>query len=100
MKTFRQDLLGEFIEKSPDANLDYANKWADWLVNGDAISTSEWSAEAGVTLTIPRVVGKTTSVFIDGGVAGNYYKVTNLMLTVEGRRVSTSFRVLVTDSPS
>ena len=75
---FRTDRLGAFIDKDPDATLDYSMDWSDWLAQGDALATQEWrvSTIAGdaspmsVTSSSLNGVTATTTAIVTGGTAG------------------------------
>jgi hypothetical protein len=68
--------------KDPEATLDYGFDWGPWL-QADTIATSNWSADAGITL-VPAsdtFTDTTTAVFISGGTAGQSYDVINTITT-------------------
>lgn len=70
--------------KDPDAVLDFRINWAEWL-GSDAISTSTWIADAGVTVEAHSATGKVTTVWLSGGLHGRRYHVTNRIVTEGGR---------------
>jgi hypothetical protein len=79
--------VAETFEKDPNARLDFAVSWTDWL-GTDTISTSTWTADAGITIEstpAPSLDGAKTVVWLSGGTAGQSYQVTNRITTAAGR---------------
>lgn len=74
-----------FTLKDPNAVLDYAIDWTNWLVGGDVISTSTWLAPSALTIINSTFTGGTTVVFLSGGTAGEVYNVTNRIITAANR---------------
>lgn len=84
------------FEKDPDSKLDYGFDWTDWLMEGDTISTSTWAVDdSDLVDSTPTNSSTGTSVWLDGGVAGTTYKVTNSIVTAQGREEDRSFYVRV-----
>lgn len=82
--------------KDPDATLDYSYDWSPWL-NGDEINSSNWTAEAGITL-VPAsqsFTTTTTRVFVSGGTVGQNYTLTNTITTVGSRTDERSIEIRV-----
>lgn len=96
MTGFDTDSQGDFIVKDPDADLDYAIDWADWLA-GDAINTATWTVDTGLTKHNQVVTGTITTVWLSGGNAGQVYWVSCRIVTsnVIPRTEDRSFRVKV-----
>jgi len=68
-------------DKAPRAKLDYGFDWTLWL-DGDAILTSTWVLDQGLTRPQPDTFTSTRStVWLGGGVAGSSYKCTNYITT-------------------
>jgi hypothetical protein len=82
--------------KDPDETLDYPIDWADFL-GSDTISTSAWTAAAGITVSSESSTNTTTTAFFSGGTAGISYLVTNRITTAGGRSVDRSFLLRVID---
>ena len=99
---FRTDRLGAFIDKDPDATLDYSMDWSDWLAQGDALATQEWrvSTIAGdaspmsVTSSSLNGVTATTTAIVTGGTAGNTYTLTCKVTTDGGLTDERYFRII------
>ena len=86
------------IDKDPDAVLDYSIDWTNWLETADALSTSAWVAETGLTVDAspaPSILGGVTTVWLSGGSAGQKYEVTNSIVTTGGRADDRTFVVNV-----
>ena len=100
---FRSDRTGSYIDKDPDAYLDYSIDWSDWMPNGDTIATSTWSIEtiagdANPMTTDQNTLNPSTSiatVYLDAGSAGNNYTITNTITTTNGLTDERFFRVFV-----
>jgi hypothetical protein len=73
------------FEKDSGAELDYAIDWSKWLVS-DTISSSEWSVPTGLQSNNSSFTDLGTVVWLEGGTVGELYKVTNTIVTVDGRR--------------
>jgi len=76
--------MGNTFDKDSNAELDYTIDWGAWLGN-DAISTSSWTAEDGLTVGVSTFNTTTTTVWLLGGTAGEEYRVTNRIATVGSR---------------
>lgn len=71
--------------KDPDAVLDYHLDWARWL-DGDSLVSSTWTAEpAGITIDSHGLEGDLATVWLTGGTVGQAYRVTNHIVTAQGR---------------
>jgi len=73
-------------EKDPQAQKDYQVSWADWLADGEEISSFEVTVPTG--LTQPQAATNTTSVvtfWLAGGTAGVNYTVWVKAATNAGR---------------
>lgn len=81
--------------KDPSAKLDYTIDWAQWL-RTDTLATSAWtSSPAGLTLSNEGRSQADTVVWIDGGVNGTTYTITNTITTTNGRRDERSFQLTI-----
>lgn len=85
--------------KDPEATLDYSVDWgADYLA-GDVLTESSWTvspAEAGgVSIVSSRFDLLQSTVEVSGGVAGRIYRLTNHVVTAEGREDSRSIMLRV-----
>jgi len=85
MKKFLNDGNFPWMEKDPDAVLDYVADWANWL-KGDTISTSSWTTENdGITIDSDSNTTTIATVWLSSGTEGTDYKVVNRIVTTAGR---------------
>lgn len=90
----------ETFVKDPQEVLDYGFDWNDtddpWLETGDTVSTSTWSIQpAGLTEDSNSKTDTTTMIWLSGGTVGSKYKVSNRIVTADGRTAERSFYVKV-----
>lgn len=71
-------------KKDPAEKLDYGFDWATEL-GVDTISTSQWTADAGVTLSGSDSTSTSSEIWVEGGTAGSTYRVINTIVTAAGR---------------
>ncbi len=79
----------------PDETLDYSCDWTDFLEDAgsptDAIQISTWSVTpSGPTLSGERLDGNLASVFASGAVLGRVYRLSNRVVTLQGRTAERS----------
>lgn len=91
---------GWWVEKDPDAVLDYELNWdatGQSVLDGDTIDTSTWIVEAGLTKASESNTTTTAKVWLSGGTEGTTYRVTNRIETAGGRVLDQSFDVRVAE---
>ncbi|OGC95818.1 MAG: hypothetical protein A2W25_15190 [candidate division Zixibacteria bacterium RBG_16_53_22] len=76
--------------KDPSAVKDYGFDWSPWMSSGDTISSSTFSADT-LAVTSSSISSHTTICFIGSGSAGGNHKVTNRIVTAQGRTDERSF---------
>ncbi len=76
--------MAQKATKDPSAKLDFGFDWAAWL-GTDTITASTWTADTGLTLTGATFNATTTTVWVEGGVAGDKLSATNRITTTAGR---------------
>lgn len=85
--------------KDPGDRKDYTIDWrAELAAHGnDAISSSTWTVETGLTQATPAPssAGGLTTIWLSGGALDQDYTVTNTVSTTGGRILERSFEVLV-----
>lgn len=87
-----------FIEQDKNALLDYSQDWTDFIVGSDSITNSVWSADStDIVLSNALISGAVTTVWVTGGVAGKLYRITNTILTAQGRKDLRSFVLMIGD---
>lgn len=83
--------------KDPDATLDFAVDWTDWL-NGDTIVSSVWIAASGITIVRSTNTTQVATVWLSGGSNSADYIVTNRITTAAGRIDDRSFKLKVVNT--
>ena len=97
---YKKDQVGYYIEKDPDAVLDYAIDWTTWL-DDDTIATSTWTIEtiSGDASPLAKESALNTNyvatVILQGGTVGNIYNIKNTITTGNGYTDVRNFRVKV-----
>ena len=85
--------------KDPEATLDYSVDWGADYLSGDALAESGWTVSpaepGGVAVVSDRFDVLTATAQVEGGVAGRLYRLTNHVVTVEGRTDSRSIMLRV-----
>ena len=70
--------------KDPDAVLDYAVDWTDWL-GSDTIASASWTVGTGLTKVTNSNTTKVATVWLSGGTASTEYSIVNRIVTAGGR---------------
>jgi hypothetical protein len=97
---YKQDRAGAYIEKDPEATLDYTLDWTDWL-GSTTILTATYAVTADaddsdpVTSTGSSNTTTTTTVTLTGGTVNEVYTVNCTITTEAGTTERKNFRVLV-----
>lgn len=78
--------------KTPAEVLDYSLDWAGWL-EGDTITSSQWTADAGLTVAGNSFTSQATTVWLDGGSAQERYRATNKIITAAGRTAERAINI-------
>lgn len=74
------------MAKSPDpAKLDYLFDWSAWLAQDETITTFTVTAQTGLTITESSESAGKITAWVEGGTAGNTYRVTCTITTSAGR---------------
>ena len=80
--------MGIFL-KDPAASLDYSVDWAAGYLDGQTITTSDWSvqpAEAGGISLAATITSPTrASVTLAGGIPGHVYRISNFVTLSDAR---------------
>ena len=105
---FKRDNTSAYIEKHPDANIQYGVDWTDYLNSGDSVSTATITIQsisgdssplafptgAGTDVTIS---GAVVNIRLNGGTLDNIYTVDVKITTSDGDTDSRRFRIKITD---
>ena len=116
---YKRDIDGLYIDKDPEAVLKYTIDWTNWLASGEQIVASNTITINSVPTTfntdvVPETIsgdanplvreafviannGKSITMTLHGGTAGNIYKVTNTIVTDEFEVEEKFFRIVVKD---
>lgn len=85
-------------KQDPGDTKDYSIDWSPLLLNGDVIESSSWVVATGLTALAdpaPSDTDTTTTIWLSDGVAGTDVRVTNHIVTTQGREFERSFTVSV-----
>ena len=86
------------LEHDPNDVKDYTLDWgARRLAEGETITTSTWTVPTGITSDDDSSTTTTTTVWLSGGTAGEHYRITNHVVTSQGREWDWSITVLVAE---
>jgi len=86
--------MAEIFIKDPDAKLDYAVDWSDWL-GSDTIATSTWAVSTGITVVSSLNTTTVATIWLSGGTAGETYLATNRIVTAAGRQDERTLVIMV-----
>lgn len=73
------------FDKDPNAILDYAVDWSQWLTSGETISVSTFTVGSGLTKEAESNTTTKATVWLSGGTAGKVYRVVNRITTNQAR---------------
>ncbi len=81
--------------QDPAETLDYSLDWTAWLGStGDTISTSNWAITPSTpTLSGQATAGNVTTCLVAGVVLAGMYRLTNTVVTVQGRTSDRSITI-------
>lgn len=83
--------------KDPNAVLDYAISWVNWLGASETISSSTWVIDSGITKDSDSSDSTTATVWLSGGEVGATYTVTNRIVTNQNRTNDRSLLITIQD---
>jgi len=84
------------FEKDPQATLDFAVDWTDWL-ESDTISTGTWIVPSGIVKVSSSYTTVKDTVFLASGTVDNTYAVINRITTANGKKNDQTIYILVKD---
>jgi len=92
-------MVAPFV-KDPDSVIDFSVNWDDgYLQSGETITTSTWTVEPFVSTDLDIQSSSNTSevatAWITGGTRGNRYRLTNRIVTADGRTDERSITIFV-----
>jgi hypothetical protein len=80
------------FRKDPDAVLDYAVDWSEWL-DDDTITASEWTVPDGITADSDSNTTTLATVWLSGGTLGQTYSLVNHITTAAGREEDQTIKI-------
>jgi hypothetical protein len=83
--------------KDPSELLDYQISWVDWLAAGETISTSTWTVASGLTEGVSSATTTVTTIWLSGGTNGEFYDVTNHIVTSAARTGDRTFTIQIVE---
>lgn len=75
----------KIIPKDPNAVLDYAFDWTEWLESGETISSQVVTVDTGITKDSDSESSGTVTTWLSGGTAGTDYTIACKITTSAGR---------------
>lgn len=81
--------------KDPGEVKDYAIDWTAHLAASETITTSTWVVATGITKDSDSATTTVATIWLSGGSEGTEYRVTNHVVTNQGREFERSFTVNV-----
>lgn len=84
-------LPSDWMAAASSASKSKAGTWSG-AASGETVATSTWDT-GGLTSSFPQNTGTITSVIVEGGIAGNSYKLINTITTSVGRKDSRTIRI-------
>lgn len=85
----------QVFHKDPDEVLDYGVDWTAWMAAGDTIDTSTWVKAGSAVIDSTAVDGLVTSVWLSGGMTGEFVRLTNRIVTTDGRTAERSLMIVI-----
>lgn len=89
----------DIFTKDPDAVLDYAFDWTDWLDTdsspAETISSHTITVDTGITKDSDSEASGVVTAWLSGGTAGNIYTVSCEIVTSHSRTEERSFEIVV-----
>lgn len=104
---FKRDNDGLYIDKDPDANVQYGLDFTDYLNSGDTVTSADVTIESitgdASPLAFPTneatdvlvTGGVLVSIRLEGGTVNNIYTVKCKIVTNQGDTDARSFRIVV-----
>lgn len=87
-----------WTDKDPQEVLDYDLVWTNRLDTADTIATSDWAITEGDAVLVidsDSSTSTTAKVWLSAGTVNTFYKLTNTITTVGGRRMEQSVRLFI-----
>ena len=85
----------QIFEKDPQAVLDYAFDWSDWLDSGETIASTTITVASGLTKDSDSESDGIVIIWLSGGTAGTSYTVACKIVTSSSRTDERSITIMV-----
>ena len=85
----------QIFEKDPQAVLDYAFDWGDWLDSGETIASTTITVASGLTKDSDSESDGIVTIWLSGGTAGTSYTVACKIVTSSSRTDERSITIMV-----
>lgn len=85
----------QIFEKDPQAVLDYAFDWSDWLDSGETIASTTITVASGLTKDSDSESDGIVTIWLSGGTAGTSYTVACKIVTSSSRTDERSITIMV-----
>lgn len=90
-------MLSPKFTKDPQAVLDYAIDWSDWLEIDDTIASAEWTVPTGIVSDKEEESDTAAVIWLSGGTLGEKYSIACKITTTEGRTDERTIQVKIKD---
>ncbi|MDR5765061.1 hypothetical protein [Caballeronia sp. LZ028] len=81
--------------KDPQAFLDFNWDWSAWLGDGETITDTSITPDAGITVNSSSIVGGVVAAWLSGGVLGEVYVIACTIITSAGRTETRRIQIAV-----
>lgn len=99
---YKQDTLGTYIPKDPEARLVYSMDWSEWLAQGQTIVSVDYTHNSRANDADPVIIhsegvqgGTVTYAEISGGSVGKIYTITAAIATDDSSLDRRNFRLKI-----
>ncbi len=76
---------GYVIGKTPLSELDYSLDWSATLEEGETLVSAVWTADIGITASLPTIADAVTTIWLATGTLSNQYGVSCRVTTSANR---------------
>ena len=73
--------MPQIISKDPESILDFSVDLTNLLQSGEAISSSDWEVDSGITQVTETETSSVATIWLSGGTLNNQYTAKNTVVT-------------------
>ena len=84
--------------KSAADHLDYDIHYSRWLSAGDSLLDANVTSNEGLIIDSVGVSGSVVKIWVSGGETGKSYDITITVTTTQGRTLTSSFNMRITEN--